>query len=94
MLEFTSPGGLRAKIPYYIDPKVFWLIPINLKLMCIVDTFGITLYYNPISDDFKGEDEEAKLLTIADAMCSRQLIEAPTKCALLRYFADKALDMH
>ena len=48
---------LLIGVPYYIDPKVFLLVPINIKAMGIITKDGLTMYFKPIAEEFKDEED-------------------------------------
>ena len=58
---FNTPlyviGLLFILIPYILDPNTIIFIPINVYLFGIVDEVGMTHYYNPLSPEFKSQDE-------------------------------------
>ncbi len=53
---------LLIGIPYYVDPKVFLLVPINIKAMGIITREGLTMYFKPIAEEFKSEEDMSSQL--------------------------------
>lgn len=49
---------LLIGIPYYKDPKVFFLVPINIKAMGIIEESGLTLYFKAFSEEFVSDDND------------------------------------
>ena len=48
---------LLIGVPYYLDPKVFLLVQINIKAMGIITKDGLTMYFKPIAEEFKDEED-------------------------------------
>ncbi len=78
-------------IPYYFEPKVFWLISVKIKLMTIIDENGLAIYFNPVDKSF--EDTEPQLfagLTMAFANLGEDLAKTTSVVDSLN-FGDRSL---
>ncbi|MCY3414565.1 MAG: hypothetical protein INQ03_23150 [Candidatus Heimdallarchaeota archaeon] len=86
---------LLIGIPFYMDPRVFAAVPINIHLMAIIDKSGRSLYYLPVSDDFAGENEEITSqlfagLTVAFSSLGREVAKTNEQVDSLN-FGDRSM---
>lgn len=78
-------------IPYYFEPKVFWLISVRIKLMTIINEDGLAVYYNPIDESFKGSEPQLfGGLTIAFANLGEDLAKTKHRVDSLN-FGDRSM---